>query len=684
MTANGGGRWIAWGSLRAHWGFGILLLALFTDISRGALSVTAAAYSAGLAMDLGGVRRDALFRYGAPLAILVLAAAGADLLVGSRDLFSSLTLLVLGVQSLRLLLPKSAGDGWQLCAIALLEFCVAAAATDEIAFALSAFLFLTLSAGAMWGLHLQQEEEREAGKPPGGFRLPPRTAAAALTLSGGGGFLLCAMLFAIVPRLEFRLPFHRFSRPQAVTGFAQTITLREVTGVKSSRRVVARVEFPVPPRIHPPTALYLRGVVYSRYEAGGWRVAASGVARAPRAGFHYIVGSVPGGIPLAVADITLEPANHPALFAYPQPVILEGPLGPVLSDGEGNLYLPQTSHPALRYRVQFAEEIPPRKGVAVFAPGPGSLEIPPELSAVAALGREVAGETGNDREKADRLLRFFRSGFRYTLADPAASLQEFLFERRAGYCEHYAAALAVMLRAAGIPSRVAAGYYGGEWNDLGRYLIVRESDAHAWTEGWLDGRWVTMDATPPQDGSSPFLTRTGRPGLYLDWLRHRWDKYVINYSIRMQAEAVAGGWSYLRKAGRGLRGTGSSGSRGAPLRAMALAGVAGLCLFLLYRTALGGRDAEYRGGPDRLPPAYSRLARRLERDGFRTSPGTAMGEMLSGAVRSNPALSGDAGRFLELYHRDRFGALPLSPREREEAFRLAGMLRREIRGAPAR
>jgi hypothetical protein len=680
VNARGGGRRIAWWSLRAQWGLGILLLALFTDVSRVALSVTVVAFAAGVAMDLGSVRRHGLSRLGAPLAILVLVAAGADLMIGSRDFLSSITLLVLGVQSVGLLLPKRARDGWQLCAVSLLEFLAAAASTDVLLFALFAFLFLTFSAGAMWGLHLQREEEGEAERPAGGYEVPARAAATALVLSGTGGFLLCAALFATVPRLEFRLPVHRLSRAQLVTGFSETITFREVTGVKMSRRVVARVEFPVPPR-QPPTALYLRGTSYSRLEAGGWKIAGTGTARAPRAGFQYVVGSAPGGTSLSDADITLEPSDHPVLFAYVHPVIVEGSLGDLLVDGEGNLSLPQPGHPTMRYRVRFAEEIPPRRAAA---PGLEFLEIPAEFDAVSALGREIAGEAEKDAERADRILRFLRSGFRYTLTDPASSLREFLFEKRAGYCEHFASALAVLLRGAGIPSRIAAGYYGGEWSDPGRYLIVRESDAHAWTEGWIDGRWVTLDATPPTEGNSPFLVRTGKPGLYLDWLRQRWDKYIINYSLRMQAEAVAGGWSALRRTGRSFRGLGGPVASRTPLRAAALAGFAGLGLFLLYRLSSGRRWEAPHGGSGGLPPAYGRLARRLEREGYRPVPGTSMSGMLSEAVRARPALAGDAGRFLDLYHRDRFGPRPLSPAEREEAFRLAGRLRRDARGGRAR
>jgi len=239
----------------------------------------------------------------------------------------------------------------------------------------------------------------------------------------------------------------------------------------------------------------------------------------------------------------------------------------------------------------------------------------------------------------------------------------------------------VLLRSAGIPSRVAVGYLGGEWNDVGQYLIVRQSDAHAWTEGWIGGRWVSLDATPPLAENSPFRVRTGMAGLYLDWVRQRWDKYVVNYSLRMQADAVAGGWSAFRRTGRAIRLRNGHGVSRGLLRAAALAGIAALVLFLLYRMRKGGSGGVPAVCVDRLPAPYARLARRLERAGYRPAPGTPMEGMLSAAARARPHLTGDAGRFLALYHRDRFGPRPLSPEERGEAFRLAARLGRDA-GSP--
>ena len=273
---------------------------------------------------------------------------------------------------------------------------------------------------------------------------------------------------------------------------------------------------------------------------------------------------------------------------------------------------------------------------------------------------------------------FFVSGFRYTLSDPASSIREFLFRKRAGYCEHFAAGLSLLLRGAGIPSRVAAGYLGGEWNGVGKYLIVRQSDAHAWVEAWIDGRWVTLDATPPSGASSPFRTRTGTIGLYADWLRQRWDKYVVNYSMRMQADALKEGVRALRRTGAAFRFRGWGGIPSDARRAAGWTFLTAPALYLLYRLLRNRRKSPGNGFPPGLPPLpgpYARLVRRLDRNRFRRHPGETLEDTLAAAVRSRPGLSKDAARFLGLYHRDRFGPAPLSAKAREEAFRLAKRLK---------
>ncbi|MGD8483367.1 MAG: transglutaminase domain-containing protein, partial [Thioalkalispiraceae bacterium] len=137
---------------------------------------------------------------------------------------------------------------------------------------------------------------------------------------------------------------------------------------------------------------------------------------------------------------------------------------------------------------------------------------------------------------------------------------EFLFKTREGYCEHYASAFTVMMRSANIPARVVTGYFGGELNPLGDYLIVRQSDAHAWSEVYLADRgWLRIDPTsviPPQRikntsdivriqprseraasiiKDSSWLYRSYKTmANVLDSINNRWNQWVIGYNNRKQ------------------------------------------------------------------------------------------------------------------------------------------------------
>jgi transglutaminase-like putative cysteine protease len=168
-------------------------------------------------------------------------------------------------------------------------------------------------------------------------------------------------------------------------------------------------------------------------------------------------------------------------------------------------------------------------------------------------------DTPDDRQLAQRALDYFnREPFHYSLDAPLLgrhSVDEFLFDSRTGFCEHYASSFAVMMRMAGIPSRIVTGYLGGWYNALGDYYLVRQSDAHAWTEIWLVGNgWTRID---PTAAVSPLRIRQGSLGalseprhlLDYSWLRgmrnsvdivqQRWNDWVIEYGARQQMRLLA-------------------------------------------------------------------------------------------------------------------------------------------------
>lgn len=149
------------------------------------------------------------------------------------------------------------------------------------------------------------------------------------------------------------------------------------------------------------------------------------------------------------------------------------------------------------------------------------LQLPPLDPRIPRLAREVAAGAEAPLAQAARIERFLRSGdFTYTLEGAAASaadpLAEFLFFRRAGHCEYFASAMAVMLRCLGIPARVVTGFRRGEYNPWGGYLQVRQSDAHAWVEAFFpEIGWLEFDPTPPLESSSGYFPTWLRRGMQL-------------------------------------------------------------------------------------------------------------------------------------------------------------------------
>ena len=175
-----------------------------------------------------------------------------------------------------------------------------------------------------------------------------------------------------------------------------------------------------------------------------------------------------------------------------------------------------------------------------------------------ALGKSLAQQYDKPDEIIDAVLSMYRNQeFVYTLQPPALQgdlVDAFLFESRRGFCEHYAGSFALLMRAAGIPSRIVAGYQGGEYNQVGNYLIVRQSDAHAWTEVWIENRgWIRIDPTAavspsrieqglddalPEETAS-FRIQNRNPifgNLLYSWdnLQHSWNDWVLNYDQRRQ------------------------------------------------------------------------------------------------------------------------------------------------------
>jgi hypothetical protein len=284
------------------------------------------------------------------------------------------------------------------------------------------------------------------------------------------------------------------------------------------------------------------------------------------------------------------------------------------------------------------------------------LQLPPLAPRIPALARQLASGAAPSAT-ALGLVHYLRSEFTYSLElgrltalDP---LEEFLFVRRSGNCEYFAAALAVMLRSLGIPARVVTGFQRGEWNPYGDYFLVRMADAHAWVEAYIEGEgWITLDPSPRTEASRPW----GGAGLYLDALRLNWQRYIVNWSRQDQIRTAA----TLRRAATAWRL-----ERGAwPGSGYATWALAALVVVATLAVAWGRRRSAAPQGrirPVPVPDFYRRALSILARRGVKPSPGETAREFAARAGVTDSAWRESIASITGIYESVRFGKGVLNP-----------------------
>jgi hypothetical protein len=323
---------------------------------------------------------------------------------------------------------------------------------------------------------------------------------------------------------------------------------------------------------------------------------------------------------------------------------------------------------------------PPRGGsrrpVPPLAPGERArfLQLAAPAPEIERLAREVTAGARDAETAARRVGEHLADNYRYSLALKREStrppVEEFLFVRRAGNCEYFAAAMAVMLRSVGVPSRVVAGFQQGEWNPYGRYFMVRLSDAHAWVEVYVEGRgWVTFDPSPR--GAAVADAAPGPVSLYLDAARMRWYRYVVNWSLRDQVQLAV---SVHRQATDVRLALSWPRDWRLPRAAGTAAGVA-VGVALLWWLARRG-PVRGRSGPAATMPAfYERALHLLARRGLAPDPAETARQFAARVAAAAPERGGAFSRLTRHYERARFGAVSLTDSELQDATHALDALR---------
>jgi protein-glutamine gamma-glutamyltransferase len=473
-----------------------------------------------------------------------------------RGVEAGISLLVI-LMSLKILEAHTAREfrvmvliGWMLC---LCGFFL----SQDFATALCLLIAFALLVVALIQFH--------RGASPGAV-WPPVVTTCKLLLQGAP---LVVLFFLLFPRINTGFRFELRPFRSANTGFSDRLSPGSIAALANSSEIAFRAEFPGS-STKPSGPMYWRGIVMWHCNGLEWRA-----PYAPRQKSTSSTLDPEGsrGLPVQSANakeiqqrITLAPHGARWMFALDRPI--NTPPGAMLVRGD-YLSSVQPIRKARRYDVVSSEfsrnEITAKERAE-------ALDVPASISpAVRDLAFSWTGQNRDSRSVVSSALQFFRTkGFSYSLTPGEYdNLDEFLFRRRVGFCEHYAASFATLMRLAGIPARVVVGYLGGEYNDLGQFFLVRQADTHAWCEVWLpENGWTRVDPTASvapgrasldltsflearvgsgqmRAGQNALIARLLRSGLFTNvrfiWetLSYEWDSRLLAFDADVQEVLLA-------------------------------------------------------------------------------------------------------------------------------------------------
>jgi protein-glutamine gamma-glutamyltransferase len=648
-----------------------------------------------------------------------------DLTVVSRDLLPAGIHFLIVLLDVKLLTLQQRRDYRHLYAISLMAILASAALTTDAWYVPVFLLYLLVAVWTLLLYHLTQESGETAP-----VALPMSATACHTILSGrithrffwltnGTAVLTIALtlgIFFLIPRIGAGVLQKTSGEALRTTGFSDRVDLGTIGSVKQDPQIVMRIELPDQPAVEK-DRFYLRGLAYDQYNGRSWSHSGT-----QRRSLNFVADGTflarPTGSRLSNnrqslpirQDILLETLDTAVLFAAPFAELVSGEFLTVQTDAMSGLHLPFPPSSRIRYSVTSqAPQLFADERIAPILAYPDSirsqyLQVPVGSQQVADLASRVSQQATTPFERTLAIQQHLLENYRYSLEADTTTLshplEEFLFTRKTGYCEHYATAMVVMLRTVGIPARLVTGFLATEWNEYGSYFTVRQRDAHAWVEVYFPhSGWITMDPTPTV--SAAVVPTRWEPLSQLgESFRLKWDRLFVHYSAKDQLAVVHG----VREGSDALRErvnrrvsllSAPIGQILSRLTHMArtfhpgmpglVTGVivVGLAVFLLTL-----RDRIGLWATTHLPTShqqhaivqlYARMIRTVEKRGV-NKPRTATASEFARLIeREWKAASPMVADVIALYQQGRFSRTPLTPDELSRAADQVGRLQSLIR-----
>jgi transglutaminase-like putative cysteine protease len=607
--------------------------------------------------------------------------------------------LVLFTAVIKIFSARTYRDYGYLAALSFLMMLASAVLTVGTTFLVFFTLYVLFAISTFIGYEIKRGVEAAVRAPEGPFRLPDQNRralekalmAAAVGLAMGI-FLLAGVLFFVIPRYRTGYLTTLSMQAQNITGFSETVNLGDIRKILRSPMVIMRVIPEENPRAY--LGVKWRGVTLNSFNGKKWfNDNADRISVPPESSQQFLVPPPDGWEhrphhPLRYR-ILRAALSTDVLFAAAEPRELSG-VRLLSLDETGSLHNPQNTSVPFAYDVVSDTGLPPAQQLES-----ASTQYPDEIRLVylrlphtidprvSELARALTASATNNYARAVAIQTYLRNNFQYTLDPPAIEPEDpvgsFLFRSKSGYCEYFAAAMAVMLRTLNVPSRLVNGFQTGSYNRFGKDFVVRARDAHSWVEVYFTGYgWVPFDPTP----SDPHPVLPGEWDDYVDTAALFWNEWIINYDfghqVQLAREVEQDSRNFqqiFRQRSEGLKRQGIRAafriegwlmSHKLLVLAIMLAVLAGLILTdrsgtlaewrfrLAWRFAR--RDAALK--PREASLCYQRLLNALQKKGFRKKPSQTPREFAFSFLGTpwGPGVL----EFTKLYNTLRYGQAPVS------------------------
>ena len=480
------------------------------------------------------------------LAIILLIFVLANTTLFGMEIFSGILVFLIYTQVLKLLGSKELRDIVQIYILSFFQFLAGTILTVSFSYGIVFIVYVALSIWAIITFNMQREsiEARSYDDP----KVVTPLFLGITGVASFGIFFFTAFLFVSVPRLGSGFFTSNFLKPAELsTGFSDQVKLGQVGQIKLDTTPIMRIKILDRDPETLPKPIYWRGIALDEFDGKEWRVGDlnQNVYKKNKDGIILVNETKNKTLS---QEIVTEPLDTDILFAANLPVGFWGVAGGKIEEVNDSYIIPGQVSYRLKYlaysdlSIPSAEELRREKEDYPNYIKNLYLKLPPLSERVQELAKNIISTDVNSYDKANSIKRYLINNMNYTITlEKGASefpLDDFLFDNKAGHCEYFATAMVVLLREVGIPARIVNGFLDGEWNQYGRFFLVRQSNAHSWVEVFFSGHgWILFDPTPASDEGFP---KSNFIATYLDYLRYRWSRYIVDFSQRDQINLFSG------------------------------------------------------------------------------------------------------------------------------------------------